>query len=642
MAANRTIRWKFGADSTQFKQELGKIQKATQATAKGVNSALGAIGVGFSVAAITSQIDRVIDKFARLQDTANKLDLQVEQLQELRFMMEEVGGTSSQLDMAIQRFSRRLAEAANGTGELLPILEKYGIAVKDAEGRTRDSADVLADLADATKNASSSNEQLLIAFKAFDSEGVQFVEVLRGGSEGMDAMAQKAHELGLVLDQETSEELAEARRTLDRFGEQTDIATAKLIRIGEAALNLDFRPWIDQLKKDYAAKFDFIDKLTGGHLGKMKNKFVDFFTFVKDGFIELHKPAVTLYEKIFGKAEESAEEATEAIQETIDTSDEALNDMADSGDAVEAAFDDASSAVNKTKSEVISLKNEVDKAIKAAQGLVDQFDGPTGTSSNTINGKSLSKGSTLVTPDGRVIQLNSDSPTPSPTPGPADNRPATPGDVDAALNDFFGDIDNPQPTPNPYAPVAPNGEVPGPSSPESSASSKQAGSLVELIVGRQNLSRLTTSELISLAQQVEDAHNRFKRANEGLPGGSFDLVGVERRTRQRELNRIMDELAIRTRLSDPTNPSLANPFKAQNMLDPSKGVEEIFRRLDRVEDNRNRSNGAGGPANPTVLSDAIQENSQLLRQLITESNETQRLLRAGSPNNALAATATRT
>jgi hypothetical protein len=53
------------------------------------------------------------------------------------------------LDMALQRFTRRAAEAAQGTGEAKDALAQMGIALRDQSGNLRRSEDLLGDVADA-------------------------------------------------------------------------------------------------------------------------------------------------------------------------------------------------------------------------------------------------------------------------------------------------------------------------------------------------------------------------------------------------------------------------------------------------------------------------------------------------------------
>ena len=127
-----------------------------------------------------------------LQDQADVLGISTEALQTYRFALQSVGVTQQQADTGLQRFTRRLGEAAQGSGVLKDILEDYGIAIRNADGTTRRAEDVLRDYADAMRNAESQEERLRLAVAAFDTEGVRFVNLLKEGRDGLQRMADEA------------------------------------------------------------------------------------------------------------------------------------------------------------------------------------------------------------------------------------------------------------------------------------------------------------------------------------------------------------------------------------------------------------------------------------------------------------------
>jgi len=151
-------------------------------------------------AAIAGAISSAVMEGAKIQASADKLGITTDALQELQFAGRQVEVSSDTTAMAIQRFSRRVGEAAVGTGELKGVLEEYNISVKNSDGSTRDTMAVLGDFAEALSTAGGDTEQLRMAMKAFDSEGVAFKQVLAGGREGLNQFRQEAHDAGNVID----------------------------------------------------------------------------------------------------------------------------------------------------------------------------------------------------------------------------------------------------------------------------------------------------------------------------------------------------------------------------------------------------------------------------------------------------------
>lgn len=134
--------------------------------------------------------------------TADKLGISTNALQEYRFAAERSGIGTQAMDTSIQRFTRRLGEAAQGEGVLLGVLEKYNIAITDANGNTRETEDVLKDYADVIKNTTDEKERLRLAVKAFDQEGAGMVNMLRNGSAGLETLRQTARDAGVVMDEQ--------------------------------------------------------------------------------------------------------------------------------------------------------------------------------------------------------------------------------------------------------------------------------------------------------------------------------------------------------------------------------------------------------------------------------------------------------
>lgn len=176
-----------------------KMRRAFRAISRSVFSLktamLGTLGVG-GFGALVKQSLASADAIAK---QADKVGVSVAALQELRFAAKSAGVEARIFNMGLQRFSRRIAEAAKGKGELRDTLKEYGIALTDTAGRTRTVEAVLGDYANAIKNAATPQEQLRLAFKAFDSEAAAMVNLLREGNQGLKIGRARAREMGAVI-----------------------------------------------------------------------------------------------------------------------------------------------------------------------------------------------------------------------------------------------------------------------------------------------------------------------------------------------------------------------------------------------------------------------------------------------------------
>ena len=145
--------------------------------------------------------------------------------------------------MALQRFTRRTAEAAQGTGEAKDALAQLGITLRDQDGHLRRSEDLLADVADAFARIEDPAERVRLAFKLFDSEGVALVNLLSDGSGALDQMRERARDLGIVLDEHLVRDAERARTELDTLAQ---VVSANLTRaaLEAAPVIADLSSWL--------------------------------------------------------------------------------------------------------------------------------------------------------------------------------------------------------------------------------------------------------------------------------------------------------------------------------------------------------------------------------------------------------------
>ena len=165
--------------------------------------------------------------------------------------------------MALQRFTRRAAEAAKGTGEAKQALADMGIALSDQHGNIRRSEDLLNDVAEALKNTKDPAERLRLAFKLFDSEGVAMVNMLVDGAAALEAVRQRARDLGIVLDEELIRNAERAKDEMDTLG---TVISANVTRalLGLAPALADASSWLADLAADAGDAYEKLKLIAEG------------------------------------------------------------------------------------------------------------------------------------------------------------------------------------------------------------------------------------------------------------------------------------------------------------------------------------------------------------------------------------------
>ncbi|BBO92048.1 hypothetical protein [Desulfosarcina ovata] len=184
----------------------------------------GTAGMG----AMVKQSLEINDALAK---TADRLGLTTEALAGLRHAAELSGAGADTLDMALQRMTRRIAEAAQGTGEAKGALEELGLS---AEALARMSPDqAMEAIADAMVNVKDQSDRVRLAFKLFDSEGVKLINTLAGGSQSLKDAAQEAKDLGIAINrvdaaaiEEANDAAYRARQALQGLANTVTVALA--------------------------------------------------------------------------------------------------------------------------------------------------------------------------------------------------------------------------------------------------------------------------------------------------------------------------------------------------------------------------------------------------------------------------------
>lgn len=210
--------------------QLGMVAKAGFG---GIASgAIAAVAPILTLSTALNTAKKAMDEFGDLADVAQRLGVNVERLQELRFAAEQSGMAIANFDVAFRRFIRRSAEAAQGGGAAVTAFKELNVQLRDGEGRMKESDRLLGDVADALTKVENPADKLRIAFKLFDTDGAAMVNVLAKGSAGLDEFAQKARDLGIIVDRHLINSVAD-------LSEQYDTATRVIdVKFKQAMVSL--------------------------------------------------------------------------------------------------------------------------------------------------------------------------------------------------------------------------------------------------------------------------------------------------------------------------------------------------------------------------------------------------------------------
>lgn len=206
------------------KSTSDRIQRYVNGIAKAF-ATLGAASVASTAALVRSQIN-LADATSK---TADRLGFTTEELSKLRYAAEMTGVATNTFDTAMQRMTRRLAEASVGAGEAVKALGELGLDAQELAAAG--PAEAFKAIADALSEIPNQSDRVRLAFKFFDSEGVKLVNTISGGRAGIEALGNELERLGGVIDsraakqaEQFNDNLARFRRTITGTGNELAIS----------------------------------------------------------------------------------------------------------------------------------------------------------------------------------------------------------------------------------------------------------------------------------------------------------------------------------------------------------------------------------------------------------------------------------
>ena len=191
-----------GAKTDQFEKGMKRVAKRM----KGVAVAMVAIG-----AAITAAIGKSVKDFAKLGDEIQKMSLRTgfstEALSELKFAAEISGASIESLEKAVKRMSSALVDADNGLLETKRAFDELGLSATKLLQLNAEEAFFA--ITGALGGVESALVRAALAQDIFGRAGTQLLPLIAQGAEGIEALRQKARDLGISFSQDAANAAAD-------------------------------------------------------------------------------------------------------------------------------------------------------------------------------------------------------------------------------------------------------------------------------------------------------------------------------------------------------------------------------------------------------------------------------------------------
>lgn len=196
MVADFFARLGFKSDTsglTKFQDSLGHVSRGLSSLKSKVIAVAGAGGLGYlikSAAETTKELHKMGDRLGLTAQEANKVHI----------MAKLTGTDVNTLEAAISKLNKKIIEAARGNGQAAADFFRFGINIKDANGRMLDAVDILPQVAGAIEKTGNKTRKTVIATALFQEQGLELLPVLNQGSAALRRFTQEADSLTFVTD----------------------------------------------------------------------------------------------------------------------------------------------------------------------------------------------------------------------------------------------------------------------------------------------------------------------------------------------------------------------------------------------------------------------------------------------------------
>jgi hypothetical protein len=339
-----------------IKAAFGKLSKVFFNFKTALVGAVGAGGLGLLI----SNSLKATDALAK---TAGRIGTTTEALSALQYAGQLTGVEVNTMNMALQRFTRRAAEAAVGTGEAQGALRELRLDARKLTELPLDEQ--MLTLADAFADAEARGvNPLKIAFKLFDSEGAALVNTLALGRDGLSELLGEARTLGVVMSANAAKGVEDANDALFRlqslFGglvKQTVAALAPAISALADLLTNKVSKAFDQTKGGVQAFAQVLAKdAVGGMIAAVKG-----FEGLVQGLVETANHLIIMKAKLTGFFR--ADDEKDAVQLRLAI--EGINEQI----AKQISLQETQIGRNKKRAELTQQRLEAERAV--LQKLLD-------------------------------------------------------------------------------------------------------------------------------------------------------------------------------------------------------------------------------------------------------------------------------
>ncbi len=158
--------------------------------------------------------------------TAQMTGMTTDQVQQLGYAATATGASSESMTIAMRKLSTMMLQAENGSKTAVAAFKNVGISQEEIKNSS--PHDVLMKVSDAYANSADGADKAANAQMLFGRAGMDLIPTLNQGSKGLEALGNRANDLGIVLSDKVIQEGEQANLKFKEMDAVTSAASKKI------------------------------------------------------------------------------------------------------------------------------------------------------------------------------------------------------------------------------------------------------------------------------------------------------------------------------------------------------------------------------------------------------------------------------